>query len=113
MANTREVAVTWGFGTTTVSNTLGSTGAIANPYNTFGMGDAFTFQVETDAGATCSYQIRVGRTSSGPWTVMSSGTLTSNAVDVVQFPGPHNFLSPRIKTLTSTSVGVVVRAVAV
>lgn len=113
MSHTREVAVVWGFGTTTVSNSLGSTGAVANPYNTFGYGDAFTFSVETDAGATCSYQIRVGRTSAGPWTVLSSGTLTSNAMDVVQIPGPLNFLSPRIKTLTSTSVGVIVRANAV
>jgi hypothetical protein len=108
--NTREVAVVWGFGTSGVSNNLGSTGAIATPYNTFNQGEQFTFMVSTDGGATCSYQIRSGPTAAGPFSVLSSGTLATGATDIVQLPGPLGFLSPRIKTMTSTSVGVVVRA---
>lgn len=110
---TREVAVAWGFGASGVSNNLGSTGAIAVPYNTFGQGEQFTFTVETDAVSSCSYQIRVGRTAAGPWQVLSSGTVGTSAMDVVQLPGPFKFISPRIKTLTSTVVGVIVTATAV
>lgn len=110
--NPREVAVTWGFGTSGVSNNLGSTGAITNAYNTFDQGLQFTFTVQTDAAATCSYQIRAGRTAAGPFAVLSSGTLFTSATDYVQLPGPLGFLSPRIKTLNSTANGVIVRATA-
>lgn len=114
MSKSREVDVVWAFGTAAgVSNRLGSTGAVATPYNTFGYGEQYTFTIETDGAATCSYQIRVSRTSSGPWLAMSSGTLATGATDVVQLPGPFKFLSPRVKTLNSTANGVVIRATAV
>lgn len=108
----REVAVTWGFGTSGVSNNLGSTGAIAVPFNTFDQGEQFTFTVETNAAATCSYQIRAGRTAAGPFAVLSSGTLSTSAIDIIQLPGPLGYLSPRIKTLNSTANSVIVRATA-
>ncbi|HEY5989004.1 MAG TPA: hypothetical protein VIV12_21875 [Streptosporangiaceae bacterium] len=94
------------------NNVLGSTGE-GVAFNTGGNGSEFTFYVETDAGCTCSYQIRTARESAGPWAVISSGTLTSNATDLVQIPGPLRWLSPRIKTMTSTSVQAVVRMEAV
>lgn len=115
----RESAFTWLFGAAlsegskgSLNNRLGSTGAGA-AFNTLGNGEQFTFMVETDGGATCSYQIRTGRTSSGPWAVLSSGTLSTGAVDVVQMPGPLKWLSPRLKTATSTAVNVIVRMEAI
>lgn len=93
------------------NNRLGSTGA-GVAFNTHGWGVNYSFFVETDAAATCSYQIRAARTSSGPWNVLSSGTLSTSAVDLVQKTGPLGWLSPRIKTLNSTSNTVIVRMTA-
>lgn len=117
---TRESAFTWVFGTAvadglrgTPNNVLGSTGA-GVAFNTHGMGSEFSFYVETDAASTCSYQIRTGRSSGGPWAVVSSGTLSTGAVDLIQMPGPFKWLSPRVKTLsTSGTPQVVVRMEAV
>lgn len=96
----------------TANNVLGSTGA-GVAFNTHGYGLQFTFMVETDAASTCSYQIRHARTSSGPWSVLSSGTLSTGALDTVQIPGPFHWLSPRLKTINSTANQVVVRMTAI
>lgn len=108
-------AFQWVFGTpaagTSSNNVLGSTGAGA-AFNTHRFGESFSFTIETDAGGTCSYQIRTSRSQAGPWAVLSSGTLSTSACDLVQVPGPLFWLSPRIKTMTSTSVQVVVRMTA-
>lgn len=118
-AGSRESAFTWVFGTAAVdpqtgrpNNVLGSTGA-GVAFNTGRLGAAFTFFVDTDAAATCSYQIRTGPSSGGPWAVISSGTLSTKAADLVQIPGPLGWLSPRIKTLNSTANQVAVRMEAV
>lgn len=102
----------WVFGTAEASiasgargtgnNVLGSTGQ-GVAFNTHGWGESFTFYCEADAAATCAYQIRTARTSSGPWAVLSSGTLSTSGCDVVQLPGPFGFISPRCKTLNSTA----------
>lgn len=99
----------WSFGSTSRSDApntsqLNSTGA-GVAYNADGVARENTFYVETDGNtaSTGSYQIRTARTSSGPWAVLSSGTLSSGAVDVVQITGPVLFLSPRVKTLGSTA----------
>ena len=89
------------------SNVLGSTGAGA-AFNTQRYGLNATFLVETDAAATCSYQIRTARTSSGPWAVLSSNTVGTGTLAVVQLPAPLGWVSPRIKTLNSTTAQVVV-----
>ena len=94
------------------NNILGSTGA-GIAFNTHGWGEQVSFYVETDAAATCSYQIRTARTSSGPWAVVSSGTLSTGATNLIKMPGPFAWLSPRIKTLNSTANQVVVRMTAV
>lgn len=88
-------------------NILGSTGA-GVAFNTHGWGLNYTFFVEADAAATCSYQIRASRTSSGPWAVLSSGTLSTFATNIVQLPGPLGWVSPRVKTLNSTANQVVI-----
>lgn len=95
-------------GTGASNNVLGSTGA-GVAFNTHGWGAQFTFTIETDGSATCSYQIRRARTSAGPWSVLSSGTLSTGAADTVQLPGPLGWLSPRVKTINSTANQVVVR----
>lgn len=97
---TAEAAIPGGRGPS--NNVLGSTGA-GVAFNTHGWGESFSFHCETDAAATCSYQIRSGRTSSGPWAVLSSGTLSTSGVDLVQLPGPLGWLSPRCKTINSTA----------
>ncbi len=84
------------------NNVLGSTGA-GVAFNTHGWGEIFTFYCEADAVATCSYQIRTARTSSGPWAIVSSGTLSTSGCDIVQLPGPFGWVSPRCKTLNSTA----------
>ena len=90
------------------NNVIGSTGS-GTPFNCHSLGQSYTFAVETnDSG--WAYQIRVGRTSSGPWTVMSSGSGTSTAnVDTVQIPGPFFWMSPRVDTMASTLNYVIVR----
>lgn len=108
----REVAVTWTFGAAGGSNNLNSTGA-AVAYNTFDLGERFTFTVETDGSATGSYQIRNARTASGPWLVLSSGTLSTGAMAMVQSYGPLGWLSPYVKTLNSTSNRITIRATAI
>lgn len=106
----------WVFGTAAAglnaNNVLGSTGGGA-AFNTHGWGLKFTFSVETDAASTCSYQIRSGRTSIGPWSILSSGTLSTGACDTVHVDGPLFWLSPRIKTINSTANQVLVRMAAV
>ena len=94
------------------NNIVGTTG-VGAVYNCHTMGESYTFYIETDAAATCSYQIRSARTSSGPWAVLSSGTLSSAATDVVQLPGPFKFVSPRVKTLNSTSNQVAIEMIGV
>lgn len=89
------------------NSVLGSTGA-GVAFNTHGWGLNYTFFVEADAAATCSFQIRTARTSSGPWAVLSSGTLSTASLTVVQLPGPLGWVSPRVKTLNSTANQVVV-----
>lgn len=114
-------AMQWVFGTAAVASTassdkligspnnvLGSTGAGA-AFNTHRQGESFSFLVETDGNATCSYQIRTARSNQGPWAILSSGTLSTGACDIVQLPGPLFWLSPRIKTLNSTANQVIVR----
>lgn len=94
------------------NNVLGSTGA-GVPFNTHGWGLRHTYLIETnDSG--WAYQIRAGRTSSGPWAVLSSNSGTSTAtMDVFQVPGPFAWLSPRWKTLASTAHYAIVRMTAV
>lgn len=94
------------------NNVVGSTGAGA-AFNCQGWGLNYTFLVETnDSG--WGYQLRVGRTSSGPWRTLSSNSGTSTAtLDVVQLPGPFQYVSPLWDTLASTANYGIVRMTAV
>ena len=97
----------WCFGATVNAEggaVLGSTGA-GTAFEIRGLARENSFYVETDGNvnSTCSYQIRTARTSSGPWIVLSSGTLSTGAADLVQISGPLAWLSPRVKTLNSTA----------
>ena len=93
------------------NNVLASTGA-GVAFNTHNRGERFTFYVEADAAATGAYQLRSARTSSGPWNIISSGTLSTSGVDVVNVTGPLGWLSPRLKTFNSTANQIVVRMLA-
>lgn len=106
-----SIASTSQYNVASPNNVLGSTGG-GVAFNTHGLGQSFTFLIETDASATCSYQIRTSRASAGPWAILSSGTLSTFASDVVQVPGPLAWLSPRLKTINSTANQVVVRMTA-
>lgn len=117
MANgSRESAFTWIFGTAALgdagqgapNNVLGSTGA-GVAFNTGGAGLSFSFFVESDAVSTGAYQIRTARKAAGPWSVISSGTLSTSQMDLIQIPGPLKWLSPRLKTLNSTAAQIAVR----
>lgn len=96
------------------NNVVNSTGA-GVAFNTHGWGLNFTFNMESnDSGY--AYQIRAGRTSSGPWAVLSSGSVTATSTvnaDVVQLPGPFRWLSPRCKSLASTANYVIIAMTAV
>lgn len=94
------------------NNVANSTGA-GVAFNTHGWGLQYTFLVETnDSG--WGYQIRVGRTSSGPWRILSSNSGTSTStLDVVQIPGPFAFVSPLWSDLASTANYGIVRMTAV
>lgn len=80
-------------------NAIGSSGNPSSGYRLAGVGQFHSVYIETDAACTCSYQIRTGRTDTGPWVVLSSATLSTGAVDLVQIQGPLSFISPRIKTI--------------
>ena len=102
----------WAFGKGSENNQLNSTGSGA-ALNTHGWGESFTFMVENTDSAM-SYQIRVGRTSSGPWAVLSSGSMTSTAqLNVIQLPGPFAWVSPRVDALASTANTVIIQMTAV
>jgi hypothetical protein len=102
-----EARFKWCFGATASAEggaVLGSTGE-GTAFGCLGLARENTFYVESanNANSTGSYQIRSARTSSGPWCVLSSGTLTSNQQDIVQISGPFAYFSPRVKTLQSTA----------
>lgn len=108
-----ETKAKWSFGLQSAAEggaVLGSTGA-GTRVDVRGQAREHGFYVETDAGATCSYQILTARTATGPSAILSSGTLTSNATAYFQATGPFSFVFPRIKTLTSTAVNVTVELV--
>lgn len=105
--NNAEVRFKWCFGNSVTAEggaVLGSTGA-GTAQDCQALGREYSFYVETDgnANSTGSYQIRTARTSSGPWAVLSSGTLSTGAADLVQITGPLLWVSPRVKTLGSTA----------
>ena len=109
MANQAEARNVWSFGLQAGASgsILGATGAGVR-YFVNGLAREHSVYVETDGGATCSYQVLTARTLTGASVVLSSGTLSTGAVDIVQITGPLAYIFPRIKTLTSTSVVVTV-----
>lgn len=112
MPTNAEVRYKWSFGLQAGASgaILGSTGAgTRQPID--GNAREHSFFIETDAAATCSYQILVARTLTGPTVSFSSGTLGTSAIDVVQITGPLLFAFPRIKTLNSTANVVTVELV--
>jgi hypothetical protein len=107
MAVQAESRFKWCFGASASAEggaVLGSTGDGVG-YAVNGLARENTFYIETNgnANSTGSYQIRTGRTSTGPWAVLSSGTLSTGAVAVYQVTGPLAYISPRCKTLGSTA----------
>jgi len=102
-----EASRSWTFGPSGGVNALGSTG-VGVRFNLNGMAREQSFYVETDAAATCSYQILTARTLTGASVVLSSGTLGTSAMDIVQLTGPLSYVFPRIKTLNSTANTVTV-----
>lgn len=103
-----EIRFKWSFGkqaTAEGGSIIGSTGEGAR-LNTMGLGREHTFYIETDGDCTCSYQICTARTFTGARVSISSGTLATGAIDIVQIVGPFSYAFPRIKTMTSTSVNV-------
>lgn len=107
---------TWGrdpyAGTKQASNNLVNSTGAGNPYNCQGLGLQYTFLVETNDSAY-DYQIRSGRNSSGPWSVLSSGSGTATGiVDTIQLPGPFTWVSPRVSSLASTANYVLIEMIA-
>ena len=113
MAVLKEFTAKWVFGTVltgepTPVNT-GSTGTGARA-SLDGIVRETIIYIETGAGCTASYQVLTSRTSTGASQILSSGTLAAADVDVVHITGPYAFLYPRVKTMTSTAVSVIVEA---
>jgi len=119
----REIFKQWAFGNpanlpnapkinvgAAFNDVVNSTGA-GSGLQCHGLAREHSFYIETDAGATCSYQIRTARSTGSPYVVLSSGTLGTSATDLVQITGPLMAISPRIKTLNSTANGVIVTLV--
>jgi hypothetical protein len=105
-----EVRAKWCFGTAPSGESgavLGATGT-GTRYPVLGLAREQSFYIETDAAATCSYQIITSRTLTGGQVVLSSGTLGTSACDIVQLTGPLAYAYPRVKTLNSTANAVVV-----
>lgn len=86
--------------------TFTSTGT-AKAYNANGYAQGLTFGLETSSGCTASYQLlhRMG-SSAGPYSVISSGTMSTGAFVTDQFMGPLEWVKPRVKTKTANSTNV-------
>src|SRR5262245_41445121 len=112
MSLVNEDRFKWNFGATANSEGGDSNNSTGQgvAHNCFGLAREHTFYVESanNANSTGSYQIRTARNSSGPWAVLSSGTLSSNQQDVWQFTGPFLFFSPRVKTIQSTAGTIII-----
>lgn len=105
-----ELSRVWSFGLQSagIGEILGSTG-VGVAYDTRGNATFHAFYVETQAGSTASYAILTGRTSTGPWAILSSGTLAASTCAVTNVTGILSFVTPRIKTITSTAATVFVQ----
>ena len=113
MPTNLEVKAKWVFGAAPsgeggdVSNSTGTGTRIAF----HGNAREWILYMETNAAATCSYQILGSRTLTGPTLVLSSGTLGTSALDVLHLTGPHLQVFPRCKTLNSTANAFIVELV--
>ena len=88
---------TWVYSTTT------STGASTVAFDSRGMSQSLSFYIETGAGctATVNIQTRAGN-STGPYATLSTTSLSTGAVSLVQFLGPLAWVRPYV---TSKSTG--------
>lgn len=104
MAVQVEGRFVWTFGQNATGSgaNLNSTGT-GQRFALTGLARENSFYIETDAAATCSYQIITARTLTGAQVVLSSGTLSTSGLDLVQITGPLQYVYPRIKTLNSTA----------
>jgi hypothetical protein len=87
--------------------TFTSTSA-AKAFNAKGYAQGLTFGLETSSGCTAAYQLlhRMG-SSAGPYSVISSGTMSTGAFVTDQFMGPLEWVKPRVKTKTAGSTNLV------
>lgn len=106
-----ESRAKWCFGKTTGAeggDVTGSTGTGVR-FPVLGLARQMTFYVETDAVATCSFQILTARTLTGATAIVSSGTLSTSGLIVYQSTTcPLAYVMPRVKTLNSTANAVIV-----
>lgn len=113
MPTNQEVRAKWIFGTAPSGEggaVLGSTGT-GTRIAFHGNSREMLVYLETDAAATCSYQIIASRTLTGATMVLSSGTLNTSALDILHLTGPWYQVFPRCKTLNSTANAFVVELV--
>lgn len=113
MPTNQEVRQKWIFGTAPSGeggSVTGSTGTGARQ-ELFGNAREFVVYFETNAGCTCSYQLLASRTQTGPTVVLSSGTMSTSALDVFHLTGPWLQLFPRCKTINSTANAFIVELV--
>lgn len=86
-----------------IYSTAASTGASTTAFDSRGMSQSLSFYIETGPGctATINIQSRVG-TSTGPYATLSTTSLSTGAVSLVQFLGPMGWVRPYV---TSKSTG--------
>ena len=92
-----ETSYSWDFAATA------STRATLKAFHTRGYAQALTFYIETGAGctATVALESRAG-SSSGVYQALSTQTLSTSAVSVVQMLGPLEWVRPRADKSTGT-----------
>lgn len=96
-----ESDFSWTLTTTT------STGASTSPFDSRGMSQSLSFYIETGPGctATVNIQSRVGN-SSGPYATLSTTSLSTSAVTLVQFLGPMGWVRPNVASKSTGDLTV-------
>ena len=73
-----------------------------------------TWHCQTDGDSTASLEIRVSRTTTGPWaTIGSSQALSTGELVTLSFTGPYLYAAPRLIAINSTANRVFIDLVGV
>ena len=88
-------------------STAASTGPSSVAFDTKGFAQSLSFYIETGPGCTATVQIqsRVGN-STGPYATLSTTSMSTSAVSLVQFLGPMGWVRPNVASKSTGDLTV-------